>query len=125
MGTIYQKRTLPAVPASTHPHRSSVAITNPTRNSTLSNMPTNNNVATTCPTRSSVPSNNPANNSATITYPPRSSAPPNPSTSKRRKESITSDTLNASRNASRYKEVLRANESQASMHRPRGSTSGI
>ena len=61
--------------------------------------------------RSSAPSNNPANNSAATTYTPRSSAPPNTLTSKRRKGSITSDTLNASRNASRYREVLRGNES--------------
>ena len=75
--------------------------------------------------KSSAPSNNPTNNSVANTYTPRSSAPPNTSTSKRRKGSITSDTLNASRNASRYREVLRGNESQASMHGPRGSTSGI
>ena len=75
--------------------------------------------------RSSAPSNNPANNSATTAYTPRSSAPPNTSTSKRRKGSIISDTLNASRNASRYREVLRGNESQASVHGSRGSVSGI
>ena len=103
-------------PASTHPHRSSAATTNPAR--------------------SSAPYNNPANSSAVTTYPPRSSAPPNTSTSnpsknindcykKWRKGSITSDTLNASRNAPRYRELLRANESQASVHGPRGLASGI
>jgi len=86
------------------------------------NRPANNSAANN---RSSAPSNNPANNSAATTYTPRSSAPPNTSTSKRRKGSITSDTLNASRNASRYKEVLRGNENQASVHGLRGTASGI
>ena len=85
------------------------------------NRPANNSAATIYPARSSAPSNNPGNSNVATTYPPRSSAPPNTSTSKRRKGSITNDTLNASR----YKEVLRANESQASVHGSRGSTSEI
>ena len=89
------------------------------------NRPANNSAATIYPVRSSAPSNNPGNSNVATTYPPRSSAPPNISTSKRRKGSITNDTLNASRNASRYREVLRGNESQASVHGSRGSVSGI
>ncbi|XP_030939765.1 uncharacterized protein LOC115964636 [Quercus lobata] len=103
---------------------SGVAINEPNQQRVPStNRPANNSAANN---RSSAPSNNPANNnSAATTYTPRSSALLNTSTSKRRKGSITSDTLNASRNASRYREVLRGNESQASMHGPRGSASGI
>nr|POE65458.1 hypothetical protein CFP56_49537 [Quercus suber] len=87
--------------------------------------PTRSNAATTTPVTSSAPSNRPANNSVATSYATKSSAPPNTSTSKMRKRSITSDTLNASRNASRYREVLSANTSQASVHGPRGSASGI
>nr|POE82128.1 hypothetical protein CFP56_60370 [Quercus suber] len=87
--------------------------------------PTRSTAATTTPVTSSAPSNRPANNSVATSYAAISSAPPNTSTSKMRKGSITSDTLNASRNASRYREVLSANSSQASVHGPRGSASGI
>ena len=112
----------PRVPSTNRPANS--AANN--RSSAPSNNPANNNsAATTYTPRSIAPSNNPANNSATTAYTPRSSAPSNTSTSKRRKGSIISDTLNASRNASRYRKVLRCNESQASVHGPRGSVSGI
>ena len=60
-----------------------------------------------------------------------SSAPPNSTTSnpsrnthenpkKRKKGSVTSETLNASRNASRYREALKFAERQSSVHGPMG-----
>ena len=60
-----------------------------------------------------------------------SSAPPNSTTSnpsrnthgnpkKKKKESVTSETLNASRNASRYREALKFAERQSSVHGPMG-----
>nr|POE68334.1 hypothetical protein CFP56_34353 [Quercus suber] len=99
---------------------SGVAINEP-----ASTHPTRSSTTTTILVTSSTPSDRPANNSAATSYAATSSAPPNTSTSKRRKGSITSDTLNASRNASRYREVLSANGSQASVHGPRGSANGI
>ena len=39
---------------------------------------------------------------------------------KRKKGSVTSETLNASRNASMYREALRFVESQSSVHGPMG-----
>ena len=41
-------------------------------------------------------------------------------TKKRKKGSVTSETLNASRNASRYREALRFADSQSSVHGPMG-----
>ena len=69
--------------------------------------------------------------SAVTTKQATNSAPPNSTTSnpsrnthgnpkKRKKGSVTNETLNASRNASRYREALRFAESQSSMHGPMG-----
>ena len=72
-----------------------------------------------------------ARSSAATTSQATSSAPPNSTTSnpsknthgnpmKRKKGSVTSETLNASRNASMYREALRFVESQSSVHGPMG-----
>ena len=78
-----------------------------------------------------VPSTTQAGSSATTTRQAISSALPNNTTSnpsknthgnpkKRKKGNVISETLNASRNASRYREVLRFAESQSSVHGPMG-----
>ena len=56
--------------------------------------------------------NEPNPNSTTSN--PRRNTHGNPK--KRQKGSVTSETLNASRNASRYREALRFADSQSSMH---------
>ena len=71
----------------------------------------------------------------TITSQARSSTPPNSTKSnpsknthgnpkKWKKGSVTSENLNESRNASRYKKALRFAESQSSMHGPIGQAGG-
>ena len=78
-----------------------------------------------------VPPTKQAGSSAATTKQVTSSAPPNGTTSnssrnthenpkKRKKGSVTSETLNASRNATRYREALRFAESQSSVHGPMG-----
>ena len=58
--------------------------------------------------------------------PPSNSTTSNPSRNthgnpkNRKKGSVTSETLNASRDASRYREALRFVESQSTMHGPMG-----
>ncbi|KAK9995780.1 hypothetical protein SO802_020466 [Lithocarpus litseifolius] len=76
-----------------------------------------------------VPPTKQAGSSAATTKQATSNAPPNSTTfnpsknthgnpQKRKKGSVTSETLNASRNAPRYREALRFAESQSSVHGP-------
>nr|POF00114.1 hypothetical protein CFP56_15968 [Quercus suber] len=69
------------------------------------------------PRSSNLASNNPASSNLTSTNPSNLSST-NPR--KKKRGTVTNETLIASRNASRYKEALRSASSQASVHGPRG-----
>nr|POE55880.1 hypothetical protein CFP56_66001 [Quercus suber] len=73
--------------------------------------------STSHPASSNPTSNNPASSNLTSTNPSNLTST-NPR--KRRRGTVTNETLTTSRNASRYKEALRSAGSQASVHGPRG-----